>query len=277
MKILDGKLVSEHIKSELSKAISNAQGRPGLAVILIGEDPASQVYVANKIKACQAVGIASFEYKKPKSITQKEVIELVQRLNKDSSVHGILVQLPLPPHLNTQEILQTIDPLKDADGLTDMSMGMLVAGRQRVAPCTPAGVIEILKYYNYDIAGKHAVVVGRSEIVGKPMALLLLQNNATVTICHSKTVDLKKEILRGDIVVVAAGKPEFLGKDDFKKEAIVIDVGIHRKSDGKLCGDVRSKELQVAAVTPVPGGVGPMTIAMLLKNTFELFKLSRGE
>lgn len=272
MKILDGKLVAEHIRSQLKADIVSAGAKPGLAVVLVGDDPASQVYVAHKIKACQSVGIQSFEYRRPANITQSEVLELIASLNANPQVHGILVQLPLPAHLNTHAILQSIDSRKDADGLTDLSMGQLLAGRQLAPPCTPAGVIEILKYYKHNIAGRHAVVVGRSEIVGKPMALLLLQNNATVTICHSQTTDLKTQTLKGDIVVVAAGRPEFMGAEFFKKDAVVIDVGIHRKADGKLCGDVKAQELDVEAVTPVPGGVGPMTIAMLLKNTFELFQ-----
>lgn len=275
MKILDGKVVATHYKDRLKKEISDAAakgGAPGLAVVLIGDNPASQVYVSHKIKACSEVGIQSFEIKKPSSITQQEVIEIIRKLNTDSQVHGILVQLPLPEHLDANRIMQTIDPHKDVDVLTYTNIGRLYMGRQKVAPCTPSGVIEMLKYYKYPIEGKRAVVIGRSEIVGKPMALLLMQNNATVTLCHSKTKDLKAEVLRADIVIVAAGQPQFIGREFFKKDAIVIDVGIHRQDNGKLCGDVNPEGLDVEALAPVPGGVGPMTITMLLRNTFELYK-----
>ena len=275
MKILDGKVVATHYKDRLKKEISDAVakgGTPGLAVVLIGDNPASQVYVSHKIKACAEVGIQSFEIKMPATVTQEEVIGVLRQLNSDSKVHGILVQLPLPQHLDANRIMQTIDPHKDVDVLTYTNIGRLYMGRQKVAPCTPSGVIEMLKYYNYPIAGKHAVVIGRSEIVGKPMALLLMQNQATVTICHSKTKDLKAEVSRADIVVVAAGQPQFIGRESFKKDAVVIDVGIHRMDNGKLCGDVNPDGLDVEALAPVPGGVGPMTITMLLRNTFELYK-----
>lgn len=275
MKILDGKVVATHYKDRLKKEISDAVakgGTPGLAVVLIGDNPASQVYVSHKIKACAEVGIQSFEIKMPATVTQEEVIGVLRQLNSDSKVHGILVQLPLPQHLDANRIMQTIDPHKDVDVLTYTNIGRLYMGRQKVAPCTPSGVIEMLKYYNYPIAGKHAVVIGRSEIVGKPMALLLMQNQATVTICHSKTKDLKAEVSRADIVVVAAGQPQFIGRESFKKDAVVIDVGIHRMENGKLCGDVNPDGLDVEALAPVPGGVGPMTITMLLRNTFELYK-----
>ncbi|MBY0314634.1 MAG: bifunctional methylenetetrahydrofolate dehydrogenase/methenyltetrahydrofolate cyclohydrolase FolD [Bdellovibrionales bacterium] len=275
MKILDGKVVATHYKDRLKKEISDAVakgGTPGLAVVLIGDNPASQVYVSHKIKACAEVGIQSFEIKKPSTVTQEEVIGVIRQLNSDPKVHGILVQLPLPKHLDANRIMQTIDPHKDVDVLTYTNIGRLYMGRQKVAPCTPSGVIEMLKYYNYPIAGKHAVVIGRSEIVGKPMALLLMQNHATVTICHSKTKDLKAEVSRADIVVVAAGQPQFIGRESFKKDSVVIDVGIHRLDNGKLCGDVNPEGLDVEALAPVPGGVGPMTITMLLRNTFELYK-----
>lgn len=273
MKRLDGKEVAAQLKDKLAKEIAGFSAKPGLAVVLVGEDPASQVYVRNKIKACEKVGIESFEHRLPADVSFGELSVVISKLNVDPKVDGILVQLPLPQHLNETEVIELIDPGKDVDGLSFESAGLLMQQRAPVAPCTPAGVIEILKYYNFEIVGKEAVVVGRSNIVGKPMALLLSQANATVTICHSKTKDLKFHTKRADIVVVAAGVPEFLGEGDFNPNAVVMDVGIHRKADGKLCGDVKSEGLNVQACTPVPGGVGPMTIAMLLKNTVELHKI----
>jgi methylenetetrahydrofolate dehydrogenase (NADP+)/methenyltetrahydrofolate cyclohydrolase len=234
------------------------------------------VYVGSKIKACHEVGIASFEHKLPASVSMADLKSLIQKLNKDKNVHGILVQLPLPKTLNESEILAEISPLKDVDCLSAENIGLLAKNQARVSPCTPAGVIEILKYYEQKMEGVNAVVVGRSQIVGLPMAQLLVQQNATVTICHSKTKDLRSFTKNADLVVVAAGKPQFLGQDDFKKSAVVIDVGIHRLADKKLCGDVKFDGLDVAAATPVPGGVGPMTIAMLMKNTVALFKIQMG-
>jgi methylenetetrahydrofolate dehydrogenase (NADP+) / methenyltetrahydrofolate cyclohydrolase len=278
MLILDGKKVAALTKvsiQERASFFSTAKKRsPGLAVVLIGGDPGSQVYVKNKIKACEEVGIKSFHHHLDEKVAQPEVVRLIQKLNVDPQVDGILVQLPLPPHLNKDEILGLIDPAKDPDGLTAGNLGLLLSGQTRVAPCTPQGVIEILEHYKIQISGKHAVVVGRSQIVGKPMSLLLLDKNATVTIAHSKTPDLESITRTGDIVVVAAGKARFLGKSAFKKDAVVIDVGIHRPKEG-LCGDVRFEELEghVRAATPVPGGVGPMTIAMLLENTLKLAEL----
>ncbi len=281
MKILDGKAVAEarriKIKGEVA-AFTKARGRkPGLAVILVGEDPASQVYVGNKVKACKEVGIESFEHRIPHDTTAPRLKSLIAQLNADSKVDGILLQLPLPKHLNSEEAIEWIAPEKDADCLTATNLGKLWSGKALTTPCTPWGVMVILEHFGIATAGKRAVVVGRSNIVGKPMAHLLVQADATVTICHSKTKDLKSHTTQADIVVVAAGKPEMLGKGDFKEGAVVIDVGIHRKpagSDGKskLCGDVRLKELEgvIAAGTPVPGGVGPMTITMLLENTLRL-------
>lgn len=276
---LDGRALSlerrEQLKSQIQDWVEESGVQPCLAVVLVGEDPASQVYVSHKIKACEATGIKSVEKKLPSSTTQDELEAVVDSLNKDPHVHGILVQLPLPDHLSEAAIIDKIDPLKDADGLVVENLGLLAAGRMRVAPCTPDGVIQMLKKYQIPMSGKNAVVVGRSQIVGKPMALLLLQENATVTICHSKTVNLKEHLASADIVVVAAGRPEFLGKEDFREGTAIVDVGIHRKSDGRLCGDVRYDELvdSAAALSPVPGGVGPMTIAMLLENTLQLTKL----
>jgi len=280
MLIIDGKKVSEFRRSQLkskTEAWTKKSGRkPGLAVVLIGENPASEVYVANKIKGCQEVGFNSYEYRHPKSLSESDLKALIDKLNKDKNVDGILVQLPLPAPLREDEILKVIDPMKDVDGLTTASQGMLMSGHPLALPCTPAGVMALLEYYKIPVAGKNAVVVGRSNIVGKPMAQLLLAAHATVTICHSKTVDMRSYTSTADIVVVAAGKPRFMGREDFKKDAVVIDVGIHRQSQAggkaKLCGDVRYEELDgwASAATPVPGGVGPMTITMLLENTLRL-------
>ncbi len=278
MLVLDGKKIAALVKVSVQERVAfykAAQKRsPGLAVVLIGVDPGSQVYVKNKIKTCEEVGIKSFHHHLDEKVSQAEVVKLIQKLNADPTVDGILVQLPLPHHLNKDEILALVDAAKDPDGLTPGNLGLLLAGQKRVAPCTPQGVIEILEHYNIPISGKHAVVVGRSQIVGKPMSLLLLDKNATVTIAHSKTPDLESVTRTGDIVVVAAGRPRFLGKSAFKKDAVVIDVGMHRGPDG-LCGDVKFEELNghAKAATPVPGGVGPMTIAMLMENTLKLAEL----
>lgn len=275
MQILNGKTVAEKKRKEIqdrAKSFLNKQGRKaGLAVVIVGNDPASHVYVKNKMKACEEVGLRSFHYHLKVETSELEVISLLEKLNEDNNVDGVLVQIPLPKHINFDRVAQHIHPSKDADGLTVENMGLLFAGHPRVAPCTPSGVIEILKYYDIKIAGKNCVVVGRSAIVGRPMAQLLLLEDATVTVAHSKTTNLSKVTSAADIVVVAVGKPRFLGAQDFKKGAVVIDVGIHRLFEG-LCGDVRFEELQaqVAAATPVPGGVGPMTITMLLENTLIL-------
>ena len=279
MKPMDGRSLALERRESLKKEVhlfSEKQGFPPcLAVILVGDNPASHVYVKNKIKACTSAGIKSLEYQLKKETPESELIERIHSLNRDSRIHAVLVQLPLPSPMNEAEILAHLNPLKDADGLCIENLGLLLSGRKRVAPCTPAGVIEILKKYNIPIEGQNAVVVGRSQIVGKPMALLLLRENATVTLCHSKTGDLNFHLKKADIVVVAAGKPEFLGAENFSKGSVIVDVGIHRKKEGGLCGDVRYNELEkvAKAATPVPGGVGPMTIAMLLENTLKLAKL----
>jgi methylenetetrahydrofolate dehydrogenase (NADP+)/methenyltetrahydrofolate cyclohydrolase len=280
LKILDGKVVAESRRRLIAARVAEFKERrgrvPALAVVLVGDDPASQVYVAGKIKACEQVGIASLERKIPAATTAAELRALIETLNQDESVDGILLQLPLPKHLSGEEAVQWISPAKDADCLTAKNLGRLWSGDPLTIPCTPWGVMVILEHYGIKTDGMEAVVVGRSQIVGKPMAHLLVQANATVTICHSRTKNLKDHIRRAEIVVVAAGKPEFLGAGDFAPGAVVVDVGIHRKDlrDGKtrLCGDVRLKELEgtVRAGTPVPGGVGPMTITMLMENTLRL-------
>ncbi len=283
MKPMDGRSLSLERRDFLKKRVhffSEQQGFPPcLAVILVGDNPASRVYVGNKIKACTSAGIKSLEYPLKRETTETELIHLVESLNKDPRVHAILVQLPLPEHINKARVLAHLDPVKDADGLCTENLGLLLSGQRRVAPCTPSGVIEILKRYKIPMEGQNAVVVGRSQIVGKPMALLLLQENATVTLCHSKTKDLNFHLKNADIVVVAAGKPGFLGAENFSRGSVIVDVGIHRKEGGGLCGDVRYNELEnvVRAATPVPGGVGPMTIAMLLENTLKLAELQTGK
>ena len=281
MQVLDGKLVAETRRRELRTQIAEFTARkgraPGLAVLIVGENPASQVYVRNKVKSCAEVGLESWHLGRPATITQAELHAEIDQLNADPKVDGILVQLPLPKGLNETAALERIDPRKDPDGLTSGNLGLLFAGRRRVAPCTPWGVMKILEHYGIETAGRRAVVVGRSNIVGKPMAQLLLEAHATVTIAHSRTRDLRVELRRADIAVIAAGQPRFVGGEDFAPDTVVIDVGIHRivGEDGKakLCGDVRYEELKVRAATPVPGGVGPMTIQMLLENTLILANL----
>ena len=270
MKLIDGKAHSKRLREELKQKVSVYQGQIGLAVILVGEDPASQVYVRNKIKGCEEVGIRSDSYYLPKDVSEQELLKLISSLNADQSVHGILVQLPLPAHLNEDLILKTIAPEKDVDGFGDLPIGALAKGNPTTVSCTPFGVMKLLEGEGISVAGKHAVVLGRSNIVGKPMAMLLLNANATVTVCHSKTERLKDICASADILVAAVGKPKFVTEDMVKEGAVVIDVGINRNEEGKLCGDVDFDAVKDKAgfITPVPGGVGPMTITMLLWNTY---------
>jgi methylenetetrahydrofolate dehydrogenase (NADP+)/methenyltetrahydrofolate cyclohydrolase len=277
MLVLNGKEVAGEVRSSLIprvQAFTQKHGRaPHLSVVIVGEDAASHVYVKNKKIACEAVGMTSTLHELPKDISQAELTLMIRSLNADDHVDGILVQFPLPPHLSADEVLSLVAPEKDADGLTYSALGYFFAGRPFVKPCTPEGVMKILRHYKIPVEGTRAVVVGRSNIVGKPMAQLLTEANATVTMCHSKTKNLSEYTRQADIVVVAAGRARMLGKDDFKQGAIVIDVGMHRGGpSGKLCGDVRYEELEgwAKAATPVPGGVGPMTIATLIENTCEL-------
>lgn len=276
--IIDGKKISSEIKEELKNKVSalKQEGKEiVLAVIQVGQDPASSVYVNNKKKACEYIGIGSLAYELPESTTEVELIDLVEELNARDDVSGILVQLPLPKHINEDKIIQTISPKKDVDGFHPMSVGALNIGQPGFVSCTPAGVIELLKRSNIEIEGKECVVLGRSNIVGKPMAALLLKENGTVTICHSRTTNLAEVTKRADILVVAVGKPKFITKEYIKEGAVVIDVGIHRGEDNKLCGDVDYQDVisLVSAITPVPGGVGPMTIAMLMNNCVESVNL----
>ncbi len=273
MTIIDGKEVSLNIKAALKlrvEELKNKGGKCGLAVIIVGEDAASKVYVRNKILACQEVGIESFHYEMPENATEDDIIGIINRLNADNSVNGILVQLPLPKGLDERKILACIDPKKDVDGFSSYQMGKLVLGEPCFPSCTPRGVIELLKAYNVEMSGKHAVVIGRSNTVGKPMALMLLKENATVTVCHSKTDNLKEIALQADILVVAIGKGKFVTADMVRSGAVVIDVGMNR-IDGKLCGDVDFDNVKdkCSFITPVPGGVGPMTVTMLMKNTVD--------
>jgi methylenetetrahydrofolate dehydrogenase (NADP+)/methenyltetrahydrofolate cyclohydrolase len=272
-KIIDGKLVSANIREKIkekTKAIKDKYSKvPGLAAVLVGEDPASQIYVRNKRKSCEDVGIYSEEHKLPESTSQDELLELISKLNNDEKINGILVQLPLPSHIDDSKILNSVSPDKDVDGFHPINAGYLFEGKPKFIPCTPHGIIKMLEFYNIDIEGKNAVVLGRSNIVGKPAAILLLQKNATVTICHSRTKDLEDVLKKADIIVAAIGRAHFVKKEMVKEGAVVIDVGINRLDTGKLAGDVdfdAVKEIS-SFITPVPGGVGPMTITMLLWNT----------
>ncbi len=274
---IDGKLISKQIKDELKEEVAAlaAQGKTcALAVIQVGNDPASSVYVGNKKKACAYIGIESIAYELPEETTEQELLSVIDKLNQDPNVHGILCQLPLPAHINEDRVIHAISPEKDVDGFHPQNVGALVIGEKGFVSCTPAGIIQLLKRSNIEIAGKHCVVIGRSNIVGKPMALLMLRENATVTICHSRTQNLKEICREADILIVAIGKPRFIGADYVKEGAVVIDVGIHRNEDNKLCGDVDFDEVEPKAsyITPVPGGVGPMTIAMLMHNCVESMK-----
>ncbi len=275
--IIDGKKISAEIKEELRETVAALKEKGVsvcLAVIQVGDDPASSVYVGNKKKACAFIGIESRAFELPADISQEELMDLVGDLNADPSVDGILVQLPLPSHLNEKEVTRAISPEKDVDGFHPQNVGALSIGEEGFVSCTPAGIIQLLKRSGIEIEGKECVVVGRSNIVGKPMAMLLLRENGTVTVCHSRTKDLPKVCSRADILVAAIGKPRFFDDTYVKEGAAVIDVGIHRGDDGKLCGDVDFQKVKdkVSAITPVPGGVGPMTIAMLMYNCVEAAK-----
>jgi methylenetetrahydrofolate dehydrogenase (NADP+)/methenyltetrahydrofolate cyclohydrolase len=272
--IIDGKKVAEHLRKEVAEAVTKLKKEtgivPGLAAVLVGNNPASQIYVRNKRKACEEAGIYSEEYRLPEETNENDLLSLIKKLNQDNKIHGILVQLPLPRKINETKILRAISPLKDIDGFHPENMGLLVEGNPRFIPCTPYGVIKLLDYYGIEIQGKEAVVVGRSNIVGKPVSLLLLHRHATVTICHSRTIKLEEVTSRADILVAAIGRAKFIKENMVKVGAVVIDVGINRLPDGKLVGDVDFEKVheKAAFITPVPGGVGPMTIAMLLWNTF---------
>ena len=273
---LDGREVARQVRKSVKarvEALQSATGRsPQLAVILVGEHTASAIYVRNKQEACQRVGIRSRLIRLEQTTSQQELLGVIKQLGQDQDVDGILVQLPLPDHIQADVIIEAVPVAKDVDGFTATSLGQLVVGQSKVAACTPHGIMRILSHYNLSVAGKKVVVIGRSRIVGKPMSLMLLQANATVTICHSQTQDLESITRQADVVIVAAGKARFLGREAFKKDSVVIDVGMHGSGQGQLCGDVRFEELEnwVKAASPVPGGVGPMTIASLLENVCTL-------
>lgn len=281
-KIIDGKLVSEKIRNvikEKAKRIHEEFSRvPGLAAVLVGEDPASQIYVRNKRISCEDVGIYSEEHKLSESTTQGELLSLIDKLNNDNKINGILVQLPLPSHINESIVLNSVSPQKDVDGFHPINAGYLFEGQPKFIPCTPHGIIKMLDFYNVEIEGKNAVVLGRSNIVGKPAAILLLQKNATVTICHSRTRNLNEILKNADIIVAAIGKAHFVKKEMVKEGATIIDVGINRLENGKLAGDVDFDGVKEVCglITPVPGGVGPMTITMLLWNTLKSLEESIG-
>lgn len=277
MHLLNGKELAQKLQQEMTQEVTELKEKglqPGLAVILVGEDPASQVYVRNKERAANNIGIYSVVYRLPETTSEADLIAKIEELNHDDKVHGILVQLPLPKHINEDLVLDTIDPAKDVDGFHPMNLGNLFAGKPTMIPCTPAGIMELIKLSGLDLAGKNAVIIGRSNIVGKPMAHLLLQANATVTICHSKTKDLPKVAKQADVLVVAIGRANFVTADFVKEGAVVIDVGINRDENNKLTGDVKFDEVAplTSYITPVPGGVGPMTITMLMRQTIDAAK-----
>ena len=279
--IIDGKAVSAKLRQEMKGEVAALQAKgiaPGLAVVLVGEDPASQVYVRNKIRACEELGIRSQDHRLPADTTQERLLELIGELNNDPAVHGILVQLPLPKQISDQAVIAAIDPKKDVDAFHPQNVGKIVQGNYDFLPCTPAGVMALLRSTGVPVAGKECVIIGRSNIVGKPMALLMLHEHATVTICHSRTRDLAEVCRRADILIVAIGKARFVTAGMVKEGAVVIDVGMDRDENGKLCGDVdfAGVEPKAGYITPVPGGVGPMTITMLMQNTITAARLAGG-
>jgi methylenetetrahydrofolate dehydrogenase (NADP+)/methenyltetrahydrofolate cyclohydrolase len=278
--LIDGKLVSQKLREKIKGEVDAFKAEfgitPGLAVVIVGENPASLVYVRNKHKACVEAGMNSIEVKLPENTSEEELLSKIDELNADDAVHGILVQLPLPRHISEDKVIARISPKKDVDAFHPSNVGMIMTGGYKFLPCTPSGVMDLLDYYKVELCGKRAVVIGRSNIVGKPMALLLLERNATVTVCHSRTSDIAMYTREADVVVVAVGRPNFLKAEMVKGGAVVIDVGINRLENGKLCGDVDFEAVSGVAslITPVPGGVGPMTITTLLKNTLSAAKES---
>ena len=280
-KIIDGREVAAFVKARAAKEVEKMREKNipvSLAVILVGNDPASRVYVTNKRKDCSELGIESIEYALPEETSMEELLDLIHKLNNDKNVNGILCQLPLPRHLDENKVLEAISPLKDVDAFHPENVGKIMTGKYEFLPCTPAGIMEMFSYYNIPVAGKECVVIGRSNIVGKPMAMLMLHSNATVTICHSRTTDLAAVCSKADILISAVGKADFVTADMVKKDAIVIDVGMNRNKEGKLCGDVDYENVSKIAsmITPVPGGVGPMTRAMLMCNTVTAAKKQNG-
>lgn len=273
--IIDGKAISASVKEQVRAEVERDKLSVGLAVVIVGDDPASRVYVNNKKKACEFCGIKSYEYALPAETSEQELLDLVDTLNADKNVNGILVQLPLPKHLDEKKVIERISPMKDVDAFHESNVGKIMIGNYAFLPCTPAGCMELIHSTGVEVTGKDCVVIGRSNIVGKPMAMLLLHENGTVTICHSKTKNLKEVCSRADILIAAVGRPNFVTADMVKPGAVVIDVGINRLDNGKLCGDVKFDEVSEIAgyITPVPGGVGPMTIAMLMRNTVTAWRI----
>ena len=279
--IMDGKAVARSIREGLKEEVEGLKKKgihPGLAVVLVGENPASMVYVKNKGEACRSAGIYSEEHKLPEEMKEADLLRLIDQLNKDSRIHGILVQLPLPAHINKERVLASVSPGKDVDGFHEINMGRLLIGQEGLVPCTPLGIMKLLEHYHIPVEGRFAVVVGRSNIVGKPVAMMLLQRNATVTICHTRTKNMGEVCRMADILIAAAGRPGMITADMIREGAVVIDVGINRLDTGKLTGDVdfESASKRAGWITPVPGGVGPMTIAMLLYNTVKAAKMTAG-
>ena len=270
MKLIDGKALATELRLQLKEKIDASEKKPGLAVVIVGNDPASMIYVRNKIKACAELGIRSYAYELPENILQEDLEKLLEELGNNKEINGILLQLPLPKHLNAESAAAKIPFEKDVDGFSAKNLGLLMQHKERIVACTPLGVMKMLEKEGIDLTGKHAVVLGRSETVGKPMAMLLLNANATVTVCHSKTKNLQEICQTADIIIAAVGKPKFVTENMVKDGAIVIDVGINRDENGKLCGDVDFDNVKTKAsyITPVPGGVGPMTITMLMYNTY---------
>ena len=277
MVIIDGKAVATNVRNQLKEEVASLGVEIGLAVVLVGDDNASRIYVRNKINACAEIGLKSTLVELSATATEAEVLDAVAKLNNDNGIHGIIVQLPLPRHIDTDKVLASINPQKDVDGCHYVQKGKLWTGTPETLPCTPYGCIELLKQYGIEISGKHAVVIGRSNLVGRPLAELLLRENATVTICHSKTANIADITKQADILCTAIGQPKFVTADMVKDGAVVIDVGINRGDDGKLCGDVDFENVsgKCSHITPVPGGVGPMTVTMLMKNTVEAYKRNR--
>ncbi len=280
--IIDGRLIAQNIKNDLKKEVENLKLKginPGLAVVLVGEDSASKIYVKNKKKCCDELGIFSEEFYFPEDTSEKEILNLIEKLNQDKKINGILVQLPLPSHINQKNITESILPEKDVDAFHSSTIGNLLTNHAELLPCTPAGIIEIFHRENISLTGKHCVIIGRSNIVGKPLAFMLINEDATVTVCHSKTKKLSEICKNADIIICAVGKAKFLKRNMIKEGAVIIDVGINRDENGKICGDVDFDDVKniASAITPVPGGVGPMTIAMLMKNTITATKIQNKE
>lgn len=280
--IIDGRLIAQNIKNDLKKEVENLKLKginPGLAVVLVGEDSASKIYVKNKKKCCDELGIFSEEFYFPEDTSEKEILNLIEKLNQDKKINGILVQLPLPSHINQKNITESILPEKDVDAFHSSTIGNLLTNHAELLPCTPAGIIEIFHRENISLTGKHCVIIGRSNIVGKPLAFMLINEDATVTVCHSKTKKLSEICKNADIIICAVGKAKFLKRNMIKEGAVIIDVGINRDENEKICGDVDFDDVKniASAITPVPGGVGPLTIAMLMKNTITATKIQNKE